>query len=293
MKSWIRNKTNKAATTMWRCASDDDRKTVQRLYVSVAQPPALPVEIREWQTLETHTFVYDDWNLIHETIYSIDGSTTNATEVQYFWGLDLSDSLQGAGGVGGLLAVSRNGQLYFPTSDNNGNITKYIDESGNVVAAYEYDDFGRTILQSGPLADFFRHRFSTKYYDAETGLYYYGIRFSHPILMLWLNRDPLEEEGGINLYLMCNNNPYNYDVLGLWSATSESYGDTRRVYKKDDGDTIKGLAKKIEMDESTFNLWARVETKSKISSPNGGIPAPSPTFQEIYHLKKSSSPNLV
>ena len=25
----------------------------------------------------------------------------------------------------------------FPTYDNNGNITKYIDESGNVVAAYD------------------------------------------------------------------------------------------------------------------------------------------------------------
>ena len=113
------------------------------------------------------TFVYDDWNLIHETIYTIDGGTTNTTEVQYFWGLDLSGTIQGAGGVGGLLAVSRNGQLYFPTFDNNGNVTKYIDESGNVVAAYEYDDFGRTISQSGPLADFFRHRFSTKYYDPE------------------------------------------------------------------------------------------------------------------------------
>ena len=250
-------------------------KTVQRLYSTIAPPPSPPVGVEEWQTLETRTFVYDDWNLIHETIYTIDGSTTNTTEVQYFWGLDLSDSLKGAGGVGGLLAVSRNGQFYFPTYDNNGNVTKYIDESCNIAAAYEYDDFGRIISQSGPLANFFHHRFSTKYFDSETGLYYYGFRFSHPILMLWLNRDPLEEEGGINLYLRCNNNPYNYDVLGLWSATGESYGDTRRVYKKDDGDTIKGLAKKIEMDESTFNLWARVETKSKISSPNGGIPAPN------------------
>ena len=43
----------------------------------------------------------------------------------------------------------------------------------NVVAAYEYDDFGRIMSQSGPLADFFRHRFSTKYYDTETGLYYW------------------------------------------------------------------------------------------------------------------------
>ena len=60
--------------------------------------------------------------------------------MQYFWGLDLSDTLQGAGGVGGLLAVSRNGRFYFPTFDNNGNVTRYVNKFGNVVAAYEYDD---------------------------------------------------------------------------------------------------------------------------------------------------------
>ena len=209
---------------MWRCASDDDRKTVQRLYVSVAQPPALPVEIREWQTLETHTFVYDDWNLIHETIYTIDGSTTNTTGVQYFWGLDLSGTIQGAGGVGGLLAVSRNGQFYFPTFDNNGNVTKYIDESRNVVAAYEYDDFGRTISQSGPLADFFRHRFSTKYYDPETGLYNYSLRFYSPDWRIWVSRDPIEEEGGLGLYVYCQNNTLGFsDFLGTVGVRVVSY----------------------------------------------------------------------
>ena len=58
-------------------------------------------------------------------ISTISGATTNTTEIQYFWGVDMSNTLQGAGGVGGLLAVSRNGDFYFPTYDNNGNVTKY------------------------------------------------------------------------------------------------------------------------------------------------------------------------
>ena len=190
-------------------------KTVQRLNSTIPPPPAPPTGTQEWQTIETRTFVYDDWNLIHETIYTIDGGTTNTTDVQYFWGLDLSDSLQGAGGVGGLLAVSRNGQFYFPTFDNNGNVTKYIDEFGNVVAAYEYDDFGRTISQVGFLADFFRHRFSTKYYDSETGLCYYINRFYSSEWHIWLNRDPIEEEGSANLYSFCvNSSMQNLDILG-------------------------------------------------------------------------------
>ena len=113
------------------------------------------------------------------------------------------------------LAVSSNGSFYFPTYDNNGNITKYIDESGNIIASYEYDDFGRLISKSGSMADFFRHRFSTKYYDPETSLYYYCCRFYSPALMRWLNRDPIEEEGGLNLYGFCGNNPMaNIDALG-------------------------------------------------------------------------------
>ena len=135
---------------------------------------------------------------------------------QHFWGMDLSETFQGAGGVGGLLAVSSNGNFYFPTYDNNGNITKYIDESGNIVAAYEYDDFGRLVSRSGSLADFFRIRFSTKYFDSETGLYYYGYRFYLPTLMRWLNRDPIGEEGGLNLYGFCVNSPVNMtDHFGL------------------------------------------------------------------------------
>ena len=69
-----------------------------------------------------------------------------------------------------------------------------------------YDDFGRTISRSGSMADFFRMRFSTKYFESETGLYYYGYRFYSPALMRWLNRDPIEENGGMNLYGFCGNN---------------------------------------------------------------------------------------
>ena len=81
--------------------------------------------------------------------------------------------------------------------------------------AYTYDAFGRTISQSGPLAGVFRHRFSTKYFDPETGLYYYGYRFYLPDLMCWLTRDPIEEEGGENLYGYCGNNSLlRYDAHG-------------------------------------------------------------------------------
>ena len=120
----------------------------------------------------THTFFYDSWNLIEERVALANGTTST---IRYYWGKDLSGTLQGAGGVGGLLYLTIDGVPYIPCYDNNGNITRYLDANGNTVAAYAYDAFGKTVSQSGPLADVFRHRFSTKYFDPETGLYYYGI----------------------------------------------------------------------------------------------------------------------
>lgn len=143
-------------------------------------------------TAETETtFLYDGWNLIYER--EVSGAVTN--ETLYYWGKDLSGKLQGAGGVGGLLYLKRNGTIYVPNYDAYGSIVRYTDVAGDVVAEYSYDVFGNAISATGALADIFRFRYSTKFYDPETMLYYYGQRFYSPILCRWLTRDPLEEEG--------------------------------------------------------------------------------------------------
>ncbi len=111
----------------------------------------------------------------------------------------------GAGGVGGLVAVSVDGDFYFPGYDNNGNVIGYWDESGSIVAEYAYDAFGNTISATGTMASVFPHRFSTKYYDAETDLYYYGYRYYSPSLGRWISRDPKGEEGGDNLFSFVEN----------------------------------------------------------------------------------------
>jgi RHS repeat-associated protein len=43
-------------------------------------------------------------------------------------------------------------------------------------------------------------RFSTKYQDDETDLLYYGYRYYSASIGRWLNRDPLQELGGLNIY---------------------------------------------------------------------------------------------
>ena len=62
--------------------------------------------------------------------------------------------------------------------------------------------------------------FSTKYRDGETGLNYYGYRYYNANLGRWINRDPAEEFGGLNLNGFIGNNGINrWDFLGLLSLS--------------------------------------------------------------------------
>ena len=132
-----------------------------------------------------------------------------------YWGPDLSGTEQGAGGVGGLLAVSLDGAFHLPCYDHNGNIVAYVSESGDLSAQYVYDPYGNLLAATGPLASQFAFGFSTKIHDREAGLISYQRRFYSPSLGRWLNRDPIEEDGGENLYAFCENNPISdYDLLG-------------------------------------------------------------------------------
>ena len=178
-------------------------------------------DAEEWRPAERHDFAWDNWNIVHETVSTFAGAATNVTEVQYFWGPDLSGTLDGAGGVGGLLAVSFNGSFYFPVYDNNGNVMKYVDESGDVVAAYAYDAFGSVISLAGDQAASFVFGFSTKYLDRETAMIAYPRRFYDPNFGILISRDPIEEDGGQNLYCYCLNDSISrIDADGKASVSS-------------------------------------------------------------------------
>ena len=88
--------------------------------------------------------------------------------------------------------------------------------NSQIVAEYEYGPFGELIQATGKMAKEFNILFSTKYYDWETGLYYYGYRYYSPTIGRWLSRDPIGEKGGVNLYTAYKNDPVNsVDPLGL------------------------------------------------------------------------------
>ena len=121
-------------------------------------------------------FVYNGWNLLAE----LDDAGSSIRS--YVWGTDLSGSMQGAGGVGGLLFANAPSLVSGPSSfglsyDGNGNIIGLTDMSdGSRSAEFEYGAFGETLKADGPAADAMPFRFSTKYTCSVTGLVYYGYR---------------------------------------------------------------------------------------------------------------------
>ncbi len=81
----------------------------------------------------TYTYLYDGWNMIAETI-------NTAAPRHYLWGLDLSGTEQGAGGVGGLLGFTLGTTWFIPLYDANGNVTGYVSaNTGKPAKQFEYE----------------------------------------------------------------------------------------------------------------------------------------------------------
>jgi RHS repeat-associated protein len=176
----------------------------------------------------TNRFVYDGWNLIG-ILNEANGLVSNFT-----WGSDLSGSMQGAGGVGGLLfstirAGASAGAIQSCVSfDGNGNVTSLVSATNSTVnSSYEYGPFGEVIRATGPTALLNPYRFSTKYQEDETGLLYYGYRYYNASMGRWTSRDPVAESQRAGLYTFARNRPSClFDILG---RLDNSTSGTKRI----------------------------------------------------------------
>jgi RHS repeat-associated protein len=162
--------------------------------------------------VKTERYIYDGWN----RIATLDAA--NQPQQRFTWGTDLSGAMQGAGGVGGLLWIEDvpTSTTHLVCMDGNGNVTTLINATTKQpTARYEYSPFGELIRQSGPYAATNSYRFSTKPQDPTTALLYYGYRWFKPDWNIWASRDPIAENGGVNLYGFALNNAIKfYDYLG-------------------------------------------------------------------------------
>ncbi|MBR5621764.1 MAG: RHS repeat-associated core domain-containing protein, partial [Opitutales bacterium] len=111
----------------------------------------------------------------------------------------------------------------FYAFDGNKNVSDvfYRMNSNGIGAHYDYAPFGGTTRTRSDSSASFDivvlnpFRFSSEYYDSELDLVYYNYRHYSPSLGRFLSRDPIEEQGGLNLYAFVGNNGVCYfDLLG-------------------------------------------------------------------------------
>jgi RHS repeat-associated protein len=242
------------------------------------------------QTNEIH-FIYDGNLVVQER------DINNQPQVTYTRGNDLSGSLQGAGGIGGLLARTVNPSIISPElsafattyyhSDGNGNITCMLYPSQTIAAKYLYDAYGNTLSQYGNLADANMYRFSSKEWNGNSELHYYLYRSYDPNLQRWLNRDPKNEFGFRligekkdvqnlsdypNAYCFCRNTPTDkLDSYGLRDFNVPSGASIL---------TVSGLGTLLE-------VWALSKGCDKIGpgeSAYGDTPASMLSYFSAYML---------
>lgn len=162
---------------------------------------------------------FTDGELVSEARFVRDGFLVlqardgdNTIRQTYVWA-DGSD-----GGIGRLLALRQASGQYAYLYDGRGNVIGLVDGAGQWVARYTYDAFGVLTQAAGELDQ--PYRFSTKAYEPETGLSDFGYRFYDAGLGRWMTRDPMVENGGLNLYAYAGGDPINrVDPTGeLWTT---------------------------------------------------------------------------
>ncbi|MFN8392446.1 MAG: RHS repeat-associated core domain-containing protein [Bdellovibrionota bacterium] len=136
-------------------------------------------------------YIFDGDRLVGEV-------TTSGVKAAYTWGPD---------GIVSERVISGNKSRYFHFGPQRE--TRYLtDASGTVADSYLYTAYGVPVTSSG--TDFNPHRYGGKvgyYSDGPLGLILATHRWYSPKLMRWMGRDPIEYEGGENLYGYANNNP--------------------------------------------------------------------------------------
>jgi RHS repeat-associated protein len=96
-------------------------------------------------------------------------------------------------------------------ADERGSVVAISDASGSMLTINRYDEYGKSQATNAG-----RFQYTGQMWLPELGAYYYKARVYAPGLGRFLQTDPIDVAGGINLYAYVGNDPANFvDPLGL------------------------------------------------------------------------------
>ena len=108
---------------------------------------------------------------------------------------------------------------FFYSKDRLGSVREMSDNSGAVQASYHFDSYGRSVKLSGSEDSDFQ--FAGYYIHARSALNLTVARAYNASLGRFINRDPIQESGGANLFAYVGNRPVSaVDPLGLQEGTA-------------------------------------------------------------------------
>ena len=103
------------------------------------------------------------------------------------------------------------GTTYYYVTNLQGDVVALLDASGNTVASYAYNPYGKILSAEGTMAETNPLRYRGYYYDNESGLYYLQSRYYDPAVCRFVNADGYASTGqgvlGYNMFAYCNNSP--------------------------------------------------------------------------------------
>ena len=168
--------------------------------------------------------------------YNSDGlrvsKTVNGVKTEYVWdGSSLIGQKTGNNvlvylyAADGLAGFQYNGVNYYYLRNGQGDVVAILNASGNIVAKYAYDAWGKLLSVTDAAgndksadASFIGNinpiRYRSYYYDTETGLYYLQSRYYDPEVGRFINADGIlganQDILSYNLFAYCSNNPINF-----------------------------------------------------------------------------------
>jgi RHS repeat-associated protein len=101
--------------------------------------------------------------------------------------------------------------ISYYLNNAHGDVSKIVNENGEVLNSYEYDTFGNTTSSTEKVQN--RFQYAGEQLDKVTGQYYLRARFYDPALGRFVTEDTyrgqLNDTMSLNLYSYCSNNPVN------------------------------------------------------------------------------------
>ncbi len=175
--------------------------------------------------MEEHSYIYAGGKLLRETVFIVDeqGSEIERTLDFRYDNAGLPYALHYKNDFEGIE------QTYYYITNLQGDVMYMVDESGDEVASYEYDPYGKLTRTTGDFAETNPIRYRGYYYDNDTDFYYLQSRYYDPAVCRFINHDNYAATGqglvGYNMFAYCNNNPITYaDPSGHRPIWEKRYG---------------------------------------------------------------------